>query len=116
MDEKQKWDFEFTRVEIGLFKHLASLSAGAIALVAAFLRSLIEFDGQTITIAVVVVSFFCCIVGSVFISILLLTRPGYRLVEVSRFYKIAGYISGGASIFGFMIGIIGLLYFILSNI
>ena len=50
MDAVKKCDFEITRVEIGLFKHLASLSAGEIALVAAFLRSLVEFDGHTLPI------------------------------------------------------------------
>ena len=116
MDEAKKWDFDITRVEIDLLKHLGSLSAGAIALVAAFLRSLVEFDGHTTTLAVIVVSFFICILGSVTVSFLLLACPGYNVFQLTRLYKIVGYLGGCATIFGFMTGISGLLFFILSNI
>ena len=120
MDDEKKWDFEVTRVEIDLFKHLATLSAGAIALVAGFLRSLIEFDDHATTLVVIVVSFFLCILGSVIASIILLMFPGYSPryspPKMPIPYQIFGFLSTLLSLLGFMTGISGLLVFILSNI
>ena len=120
MDDEKKWDFEVTRVEIDLFKHLATLSAGAIALVAGFLRSLIEFDDHATTLVVIVVSFSLCILGSVIASIILLMFPGYSPryspPKMPRPYIIFGFLSTLLSLLGFMTGISGLLVFILSNI
>ena len=120
MDDEKKWDFEVTRVEIDLFKHLATLSAGAIALVAGFLRSLIEFDDHATTLVVIVVSFSLCILGSVIASVILLMFPGYSprysSPKMPRPYKIFGFLSTLLSLLGFMTGISGLLVFILSNI
>ena len=120
MDDEKKWDFEVTRVEIDLFKHLATLSAGAIALVAGFLRSLIEFDDHATTLVVIVVSFSLCILGSVIASVILLIFPGYSPryspPKMPRPYKIFGFLCTLLSLLGFMTCISGLLVFILSNI
>ena len=54
---------------VDLVKHLATLSLGAIALIAAFLQSLVELGDNKLILKFVVICFLTCIIIAVNTSV-----------------------------------------------
>ena len=103
-------------VAIDYFKHLATMSAGAIALIAAFLRSLIELGSHTGLLSFAASAFFICIIASAMAGFLLLTTIESVANIIGSSRHLATNISVFFAILGFVAGLFGLFIFILSSV
>jgi len=108
--------FEKRKVTIDLLKHLATLSLGAIALIASFLQALTKLEGAAGLLVSIVGAFFLCIVASVISALILLGNIENAVKMHGTRTHILLRISLLASVVGFLVGAAGLAYLVVSNV
>ena len=108
--------FEKRKVTIDLLKHLATLSLGAIALIASFLQALTKLEGAESLLVSIVGAFFLCIVTSIISALILLANIENVVKMHGSGIHILLRVSLSASVIGFLVGAAGLAYLVVSNV
>ena len=106
---------ELARMDIDLYKYTTTLSSGAIALIAAFLRSLIELPGHEISLKYAAYGFFSCIIGSI-LGYLTTASICQDLDNITSNAKFFGYVCALVTLLGLATGVTSLFIFVISNI